>query len=93
MGFSTLWGFLANEGRYEFMATREAPKLKFARTGSSADVTHFEDPDRSMRKRIVEMDPKAAKENSSFFLDSAIRVKPECNSSTVNICIRKNPKY
>jgi len=63
------------------MATTEAPKLTFARTASSADVTHIDDSDGSMRKRIVEMDPKAAKESNNFFLCGAIRVKPECNSS------------
>ena len=65
------------------MATTEAPKLTFARTVSIADVTHIDDSDGSMRKSIVEMDPKAAKESNSFFLCGAIRLKPECNSSAV----------
>jgi len=46
------------------MATTEAPKLTFARTARSADVTHIDDSDGSMRKRT----PKQRRAMVSFYV-------------------------
>lgn len=73
---------MAKDGRYEFMATTEAPKLTFAWTASNTDTNHIDESDGSMRKSIVEMDPNTAKKSNDFFLYGAVRAKSEYNSST-----------
>ena len=66
---------LAKDGRYEFMATTEAPKLTYARTASSADVTHIDESEgRALSRRRAIVSFYVALSESSL---SAIRVQKD----------------
>jgi hypothetical protein len=78
----------AREGRYAFMATKEAPKPTFAKIASRAERGHKADEEGNARNKVAAVEPRSAKKRRRTFLKGAGKAFRKKSQAVGTSCLR-----